>query len=307
MNLLKHDAGTLSKKVFHEVMDDDLLGLSAETAYNFFFGLFPLFLFAGPLLSLVGNQEEIFNGILTRLAPSIPAAAFELVQSVLHDVVFTKNAPGLMSIGALLALWAGAGMFSSLMSALNTAYDVTETRPWWKQKLVAIVCAIGSIILLASATTIMVAGEAIVNFVVKVLRLGPFGAVVWTVAQYALAFALMVIFLGLLYFVLPNVRQGARSVIPGAVFAALFWVIFTLAFRLYVTNFGSYNKTYGTIGAVIVLLTWMYWTSFAILTGGELNSEIHAGTGAVAGPDAGLRTDRIATRQGLPHSSAQAR
>lgn len=307
MILLNHDVTALFKKVVHEVLDDNLLGLSAETAYNFFFGLFPLLLFAGPLLSLAGNQEEIFNAILHWIEPSVPVDAFVLVRSVLRDVVFAKNAPGLMSIGALLALWAGAGMFSSLMNALNMAYDVTETRPWWKQKLVAIGAAVGSIILLASATTVMVAGQALVDFAVRLLHLGAFGATVWAVVQYALAFALVVIFLGLLYFALPNVRQGLRSVVPGAVFAAIFWAIFTMLFRLYVTNFGSYNKTYGTIGAVIVLLTWMYWTSFAILTGGELNSEIHAGTGAVAGPDVALRADRIATHQGLPHPSAQTR
>jgi membrane protein len=307
MKLLNHDVRVLAKKTASEVLDDNILGLSAETAYNFFFGLFPLLLFAGPLLSLVGDREALFNDILGRLAPSMPLDAFLLVQGVLRDVVFTKNAPGLMSLGALLALWAGAGMFSSLMSALNTAYDVSESRPWWRQKLTAVVCAIGSIIILLSATTVMLAGEQIVAFVTRLLHLGPFGEVVWTIVQYLLAFTLVVAVLGLLYFILPNVQQGLRSVIPGAIFAALFWVLFTFLFRLYVTNFGSYNKTYGTIGAVIVLLTWMYWTSFAILTGGELNSELHAGTGAAAGPDTGLRSGRVATHDGLPHSSAQPR
>jgi len=305
MKLLNHDIGALAKKTASEVLDDNILGLSAETAYNFFFGLFPLLLFAGPLISLIGDRVEIFNSILMWMAPSIPPEAFALVQGVLRDVVFTKNAPGLMSLGALLALWAGAGMFSSLMSALNAAYDVTESRPWWRQKLISIACAIGSIIILLSATTVMVAGEQIVHLMARLLHLGTFGEVVWTIVQYLLAFALVVLFMSMLYVVLPNVKQGARSVVPGAIFAALFWAVFTYAFRLYVTNFGSYNKTYGTIGAVIVLLTWMYWTSFAILTGGELNSELHAGTGAVAGPDAGLGSGRVATHDGLPHSSAQ--
>ena len=307
MTIFGYDIVALGKKTAHEVLDDNILGLSAETAYSFFFGLFPLFLFAAPIVSLFGNREKIFQEILAGIAPNIPADAFKLVEGVLRDVVFTKNAPGLISIGAVLALYAGAGMFSTMMTALNAAYGVKETRPWWRQKLLAIGCAIAALFILLSSTTIMVLGEHIVDFVVKFLHLGIIGEWVWTIAQYALAFSLVVTFLWVLYVVLPNLKQNRRTVIVGAIFAALFWVLFTLLFRLYVTNFASYNKTYGTIGAVIILLTWMYWTSFVILLGGELNSELEAGTGAMSGPDRVLRSDRIATREGLPNPSAKAR
>jgi membrane protein len=305
MKLFNRDVRVIAKKTVHEVLDDNVLGYGAEVAYNFFFGLFPLLLFAAPLLSLVGDRRELLSDILTRAAPSLPPAAFALLVEVLQDVVYTDSAPGLMSIGALLALWAGAGMFSSLMSALNAAYDVTETRPWWRQKLTAIACAIASVILLMSATTILVAGEQIVELIVRLLLLGPIGEIVWTISQYALAFALVTGFVWMLYFVLPNARLSAKATLPGAIFATIGWALFTYLFRLYVTNFASYNKTYGTIGAVIVLLTWMYWTSVMILIGGELNSELHAGTGVTAGPVTNPSPGgRIPTREGLPNPSS---
>jgi membrane protein len=305
MEVLGRNIGVLVKKTVSETLDDNLLGLSAETAYSFFFGLFPLMLFAAPLLSLFGNRQQIFDAVLARLSPSVPPDALALVEQVLRDVVFTKNAPGLISIGAVLSLWAGAGMFGSLISALNVAYDVKESRPWWKQKLIAIACAIVAIVVLWGSTLVLVAGEEIVTAVVRALHLGQFGTVVWTIVQYALAFAMVVLFIWMVYLILPNLHTRPATTLPGAIFAAVFWVIFSYAFRLYVTHFGSYNKTYGTIGAVIVLLTWIYWTMFAILVGGEFNSELHAGTGVVAGESRALPSDRVATREGLPHSSSE--
>jgi hypothetical protein len=134
MEILGHNIAALVKRTFNGTLADNILGLSAETAYSFFFGFFPLLLFAAPLLSLFGNKQQIFNSLLARVSSQIPPDALALVKQVLRDIVFTKNATGLMSIGAILSLWAGAGMFSSLMYALNVAYNVKESRPWWKQK-----------------------------------------------------------------------------------------------------------------------------------------------------------------------------
>jgi membrane protein len=107
---------------------------------------------------------------------------------------------------------------------------------------------------------------------------------VWSIIQYPLAIALLIGFVASLFYFLPHVKQKVSHVLVGATFTVALWIIITLLFRLYVTNFGSYNKTYGTIGAVIILLTWMYWTMVAVLTGGELASELHAGTGKVDAP-----------------------
>ena len=275
MELFHPDIGVIVKRTVSHTFSDNLLGLAAETAYNFFFGIFPLLLFAAPLLSLFGNRQQIFDAILVRLSSHIPPDALTLLEKVLRDIVFVKNAPGLISVGAILALWAGAGMFSSLMSALDVAYDVQESRPWWKQKVIAIAFTVVSVVTVGASTFILVGGQQVVQFVVGALHLSQFGAIVWATIQYILAFLLIVIFIWLLYLILPNLHTRPWTTLPGAIFAAVFWIVFTYLFRIYVTHFGSYNQTYGTIGGVIVLLTWMYWTMFAVLVGGEFNAELH--------------------------------
>lgn len=303
------DVVVLAKKTVREILDDNVLGLSAETAYSFFFGLFPTFLFAAPLVSLLGEKQQLYNQLSGWLASSLPPDAFTLTRGVLHDIVFAKSAPALMSIGAVLALYAGAGMFSSLMSALNVAYDARDARPWWEQKLVAIGATIGAVITIGAAMLLLLGGGALLGTVSKALGLGPIGTALWAILQYVLVFALLIGAIWGIYMVLPDVRaQDKKQTLVGAVLATVLWVIFSLAFRLYVTHFGSYNRTYGAIGAVIVLLTWMYWSMFAILAGGELNSELRAGTGGTAIPTRESTVpNRVPTHEGIPNTSSELR
>lgn len=282
-----YDVVALVRKTVSEIVDDNILGLASETAWSMFFGIFPALLFAASILSLVGNQQQMFQTAFDHLAPVIPPSALGVVQGVLHDVLFTKSAPGIASIGALLALYAGSQMFSTLMRALNTAFDVRETRPWWKQQLIAIAAAAGSVVVLWIATVIFLAGQQIVGFASNQLGMGPVGAIAWTILQYPVAFALITGLFWLLYLVLPDLPDRPRpwrAALLAAVIATILWTVVTTLFRLYVQHFGSYNKTYGAIGAVIVLLTWMYWSSFALLAAGELASEIRAGSGRDAPP-----------------------
>lgn len=308
LQIAGRDVIVLAKKTLSEILDDNLLGLSAECAYSFFFGLFPAFLFAAPLLSLVGNKQKLFTELFAWLARTLPGDAFTLIEGVLRDVVFAKSAPGLMSIGAVLSLYAGAGMFSSLMSALNAAYDVHDTRAWWLQKLIAIGATIGAVIILGTAMALLLGGGPLVSVIARALHLGPVGTVAWAILQFVLAAALIVGAIWAMYMVLPDVHaQDRTQTLVGAVLAAILWMLLSALFRLYVTNFGFYNRTYGTIGAVIVLLTWMYWSMFAILAGGELASELRAGTGSRAIPNEGLSAPpgRVQTHQGIPHPSSE--
>lgn len=273
--------GPLLKKTGQEILDDNILGLAAQTAYYFFFSLFPLFLFTAPLLSLLGDEREIFEWIITRADRAIPDSAIQLVRGITSDVVFSESAPGLMSAGILLVIWAGSNVFGSLTDALNRAYDVNESRPWWRRKLMAIACVIASGICFGLAIATLLAGPQMGSWLAENTLLGPTFESVWGFLRYPLAFTMLVAMLFMTYYFLPNLRQQKGQVLVGAAAAAVLWVLVTLAFRAYVTNFGSYNKTYGTIGGVIVLLTWMYLTMLVILTGGELNAELHHGTGAL--------------------------
>jgi membrane protein len=273
--------GPLVRATAREVLDDDIMGLAAQTAYYFFFSLFPLFLFAAPLLGIIGDKQRIIDRVMTQLAGTLPGDAIDLVRGVVQDVVLAEGAPGLMSVGALLAAWAGSNIFNGLIDALNRAYDITEGRTWWKKRLLALASVIAAGLVLLTATTIMLGGESIVEWLGNQLGLGSGAVAVWKVVQYPIALLLLVGTAWMIYYFLPNLRQDRRQVLVGAVVATVLWIVVTLLFRAYVVNFGSYSKTYGTVGGVIALLTWMYLSMLVLLIGGELNAEIHHGTGAL--------------------------
>jgi len=264
-----------------EVLDDDIMGLAAQTAYYFFFSLFPLFLFAAPLLGILGDKQEIIDRAMVQLAGTLPGSALDLVRGVVQDVVLAEGAPGLISVGAVLAAWAGSNIFNGLIDALNRAYDITETRKWWRKRLLALASVVTAGLVLLAATTIMLGGEAIAEWLGDQLNLGDGAVTTWKLLQYPIALALLIGTAWMVYYFLPNLRQDRRQVLVGAVVATVLWVVVTLLFRAYVVNFGSYSKTYGTVGGVIALLTWMYLSMLVLLIGGELNAEIHHGTGAL--------------------------
>jgi membrane protein len=287
--------GPLLKKTGREILDDNVLGLAAQTAYYFFFSLFPLFLFAAPMLSLFGEKQAIFDWIVRNLASVVPGDALAVVEGVVRDVVLTENAPGLISTGAVLAAWAGSNVFGALIDSLNRAYDVEETRPWWEKKLIALASVAAAGVFMAIASTIMLAGPEIADWLSRRAALGGTFETAWLVLQYPLALLMLVAMFWMIYWFLPNLRQSKSRVLAGAVVGAVLWVLATLAFRAYVTNFGAYNKTYGTIGGVIVLLTWMYLTMVVILVGGELNAELHHGTGELEPRRNAVYAGRIVT------------
>ena len=264
-----------------EVLDDDIMGLAAQTAYYFFFSLFPLFLFAAPLLGIIGDKQRLIDRAMAQLAGTLPGDALDLVRGVVQDVVLAEGAPGLMSVGALLAGWAGSNIFNGLIDALNRAYDITETRKWWRKRLLALASVVTAGLVMLAASTIMLGGEAIAEWLGGQLHLGEGAVTAWKILQYPIALALLIGTAWMVYYFLPNLRQDRRQVLVGAVVATVLWVVVTLLFRAYVVNFGSYSKTYGTVGGVIALLTWMYLSMLVLLIGGELNAEIHHGTGAL--------------------------
>ena len=295
MMVMGYKVRPLVKRVLTETMDDNLLGLSAQTAYYFFFSLFPMLLFVAPLLSLVGNKQETFGLLAGQLQQVVPSEGWSLIGGVITDVVYAKNAPGLMSVGALLAIWAGSNVFSALIDALNAAYDVKDTRPWWKKKLIAMASVLVTGLILLVATVLILGGDTLADFVADRLAFGATARAAWTYLQTPIAFAMLVAIAALSYYFLPNLRQSKRQVLVGAVFTTMAWAGVTFAFRAYVTNFANYNATYGAIGGVIVLLTWMYFSMLVFLIGGEINAELHQGTGAVASRPGLLYGGRIET------------
>jgi membrane protein len=277
---------SLLGRVWRNILSTDVLGLAAQTAYYFFFSLFPLLLFTAPVISLVGDKQQTVSVIMQGIARSVPPDAYLLIQGVVNDVVFAKNAPGVLSVGALLTLWAGSNVFSALSDALNHAFAVAETRPWWKRTLISSAFVIGAGVVGAIATIVFLDGENVVDAIAGFVGLGTTARVIWTVLQFPITAAFVTLLAWAAYYILPNLRLSSREAFIGAVVATVSWIVVTLAFRVYVQHFGNYNKTYGTIGAVVVLLTWMYLTMLSILTAGVLAAELHSRrTGKVTAAD----------------------
>jgi len=273
----------LLKAVGKAIWADNILTIAAAVAYNFFFSIFPLLLFAAPLLALVGNKQQVFNWILDQLAGSVPPAAYTLLKGVAHDIVFAPNAPGLVSIGAVLTAYSASNIFGSLMGALNIAYHVkNDRRAWWKQRLIQLGMVVIAGGLMAFAAAVMLGGPNIVDTVARFTHLNGIAKWGWMVLQYPLAFAFLVAAFWLMYYILPDFPQHKRQILVGAIIAAALWIIATTLFRLYVINFTTFNKAYGTVGAVLLLLSWMYYSMVVVLAGGELNAELAKGTAEVA-------------------------
>jgi membrane protein len=282
MEIKGYRLGPLLKKTGSEIVDDNVLGVAAQVAYNFFFSIFPICLFLAPLVALVGDKRKTFDFLLNQLAGAVPADAFRLVQGVVAEVVFSPSAPGVVSVGALLAAYSGSNVFASLQDALNTAYDVAkDERPWWKKRLIALGCLVVVGGMFALSTIVLLSGDNIVGWVGDHIGLGAATRFLWNLVQFPLALGLLVVTAFIVFKYLPAVRQRNAHVWIAAAVTTLLWLVATLGFRFYVQNFASYNKTYGAIGAVIVLLTWMYYSMVVVLAGAELASELTKGTGGV--------------------------
>jgi membrane protein len=302
MVLFGYRVGPIATRTFKETLDDNLLGLAAQTAYYFFFSLFPFLLFLAPVLSLIGNKQQTFSLFAGQLQQVVPSEGWSLIGAVIKDVVFAKNAPGLMSVGALLAIWAGSNVFSALMDALNAAYDVEETRAWWKKKLIAVASVLVIGIAILVSTTMVLGGDKLAEWIADQFTLSRAVETAMTYLQIPIGVALLISVAWAAYYFLPNIRQSKKQVFVGAAFTTVAWAVVTFALRVYVSNFANYNATYGTIGGVIVLLTWMYFSMLVFLIGGEINSELHRGTGATVPRPGLMYGGRIetATAAGVP-------
>src|SRR5690242_8034873 len=240
----------LLKKTGHEIGEDRITSLAAQTAYYFFFSLFPLLLFLTPMLGLFGNGQQLMDSMLARLSSTLPADALSLIRRIFSQVITAQGGAGIMSLGALLAAWSGSNIFGALMDALNIAYDVTETRPWWMRQLLRLGALVLAAIVVLLATAIFMDGERFAQWIGTTLGLGTASVTLITVLQLVLAVLLLVGLGAVLFRMLPNVTQRWSNVLVASAVATVLWVVATLLFRVYVQNFGSYNKTYGAIGGV---------------------------------------------------------
>jgi len=236
----------------------------------------------------------------------LPTEDAPAIEQILQKVVFSSSAPGLMSVGLLLAAWSGSNIFGTLMGALNTAYDVQETRSWFKQQAIRLGTFVVGGLIVALSTIVFLNGEGVASWIGRLLHLGNWVILAWQIVQFPVAVAGLVGVAFATFYLLPNIKQRKRHVLVAAALTTLLWIAATLVFRIYVNHFPP-NPAYGLIGGIIILLTWMYYTMFVVLIGGELASELHAGTGAVAPDKGAIYFGRIVSGSGPGSESVERR
>lgn len=262
----------LAANLWKQMNEDDIFSVGAELAYFSLFALFPLLLF---LVTLIGYLpvENLFNEILGYLRQVLPEEAMALVQETLTDIVREPRG-GLLSIGLIATLWAASRGMAALMNALNKAYGVKEGRPWWKVQATALGLTLSLSVFIIFSAVLMIFGGAIGEWLADWTGIGTSFLIGWNFLRLLIATVIMITVVAAIYYFGPDVEQEWRWVTPGSVIAVFGWIAVSLAFSFYVSHFGNYNKTYGAIGAVIILLTWMYLSALMILLGAEINSEI---------------------------------
>jgi membrane protein len=260
----------LWKRVLHEFQEDRVTDQAARVAYYFFLSLPPALMALFGLAGLFGDDATA-DWIMGQTAANLPEEAGGLMEGFVNDVI-RQEAPGALSIGLLLALWAGSGVFVAFQQTLNTAYDIREERSWAKGRAIAVGMLLACALLFLGGSAVLIVGPAVPDW----LGLGPAGRLAWRVAEWPLAFLLLASMFWLIYYVLPLRDQSTQklTLFKASAIAAALWLAATAAFRIYITNFGSYSATYGLIGTIIVLLLWLYVTSLVIILGAEIASEM---------------------------------
>jgi membrane protein len=267
--------GELAKRVYKESLEDDVLGRAAQLSYYFLLALFPALLFLTSLLGyFAGENLQLRTDLFRYLSTVLPGDASQLIAKTVNDVT-QGSGGGKLSFGILATLWAASNGMGAISESLNVAYDVKEGRPWWKSRLVAIGLTLSLSFLIISALVLVLYGHNLADALAVKLGLGAAFAFVWKIVQWPIVFGFVLLAFALIYYFAPDVRtQNWKWLTPGALLGVTLWLLISFAFKTYLTYFNSYSATYGSLGAVIILMLWFYFTGAAILVGGEMNAEI---------------------------------
>lgn len=268
MELMRFDTKDFFKTLYSKISDDDILGNAAQVAFYFSFALFPLLLFLMSVLGIILNDKaDLQEQLFVILSQVMPASAFELVEKTLKEV--TSNASGgKLTFGILLTLWAASAGIDNMRGTLNEVYDLKETRSWMRAKLTSVLLTLAVGVLLLFALAFMVYGSHLLGGVLPIGSGNVLEALEWVVTV-----ALVLLAIALMYNFAPNHDPfGWKWISPGAVIAVVLWILASGGFRLYLQYFDSYSATYGSLGAMIILLLWLYLTALVILVGGAINA-----------------------------------
>jgi membrane protein len=287
--------GQIARGAWKEIIEGDISSQASGLAFNFILAIFPLLMFLVSLFGLsAARGTEMRASLFLYLSKVLPAPSFHLVNSTIQEIV-RNSSGGKITFGIVSALWFASGGVSSIISALNSAYAIHEHRSWIKVRFIALILTIAISILTVSALVLVLVGNGVAGFIGQNIRFGPQLVTAWHIFQYPVALFFVVISFSMIYFYGPDLKeQHWYWITPGSLLGVVLWLAASLGFRAYLHYFNSYGRTYGSLGAVIALLVWLYVTGFAFLLGGKINAEIEQAAAEQGHPEAKAAGERKA-------------
>ncbi|WP_411681391.1 YihY/virulence factor BrkB family protein [Clostridium thailandense] len=250
--------------------NDDVPALGSQLAYNLILSFFPFIIF---LMTLIGHTSLNGNEILAALSRILPASAFDLISNTVSEVITTKHSQ-LMSFSLIFTVWSASAGFNAVIKGLNKAYGVPESRTFIKVRTISILCTLGMAFIVLIMMFLLILGGIIWNYAAYKLGFSHELLTLWTVIRYIIFISTAIFIITALYRYAPCKKLTWLEVLPGALFSTLNLILVSVAFAYYVNNFANYSIVYGSIGAIIILLTWLFLVSIIVILGGELNASL---------------------------------
>ena len=251
-----------------KINKDDIFALSAQLAYYLILSFFPFLIF---LMTLIGFSELDSMEVVGGLRSILPSTVYHLVYSTVVEILETQST-GLLGTSILLVIWSSSSAFRAVIKGLNKAYGIKENRTFIKRAFIAIMCTFALVFVIILTLIMLVFGKLIGDLLVLYL---PFESVIeriWNLLRYIVVIVVMICVFAAIYRYTPSKRIHWKNTFPGAIVCTLGWLTVSVGFAFYINNFGNYSRLYGSLGAVIVLITWLYLTSMLVIIGGEVNS-----------------------------------
>lgn len=263
------------RRTFSEFKEDNLGDAAAALTYYGLLAIFPALVALIPLVGLVGNPTTITRELTEIVAKVGSPASAQNLAGPIKSITAHKSASGiLLVVGIAGALYSASSYIAAFTRASNVIFETPEGRPVWKLRPLQMLVTLVMVLLIVAIALALVLTGPIVTAVATPLGIGSTAVSIWNIAKWPVLIGFMILMFTILYFVTPNVRlRGVRSVMPGAAFALVVWLVASAAFALYVAHFGSYDKTYGTLGGIVAFLVWLWITNSALMLGSEFNAE----------------------------------
>ena len=275
--------GRVLKRTFKEFSADHLTDLAAALTYYGVLAIFPMLIVIVSVLALIGHS--VTDPLVQNLGTVAPGPARTIISNAIHNIESRQGTAGVAFIvGLVVALWSASGYVAAFMRASNVVWDVPEGRPIYKTLPVRLGVTLVTVVLLTASALAVVFTGSLAGKAGALIGVGSSAVQIWDIAKWPVLLVFVGVILAILYYTGPNVRQpGFRWVTPGGTLAVVMWIVVSALFALYVANFSSYNKTYGTLASAIVFLVWLWLTNTVILFGAELNAELERARQIIAG------------------------